>query len=100
MPALLGTSGRSGFPVLGSRDRLIPSVAQQTRLRRRHLRGEAAIFGRGGVIEIGFPETDRQSSQIGSSERRGFGHGGANDRDSENVRLKLHEAVVGSGSAV
>src|SRR5512135_1723609 len=42
----------------------------------------------------GFPEADRESSEIGRSERRRLRHAGAHDRYAEEVCLELHQQVV------
>ena len=46
------------------------------------------------------PEIDGQARQVGGSERGRFGYSWADYRHAENVGLKLHEAVVGRGTAI
>src|ERR1035438_10164662 len=50
--------------------------------------------------EGGGPESSRKACQIRGSEGGGLGHGRTDDRHTEYVSLKLHEAVVGGGSAI
>jgi hypothetical protein len=46
------------------------------------------------------PEIDGQAREVRRTQRSRFGHGRADDRHSENVGLKLHQAVVGGCAAI
>ena len=98
-PGMAQTVKRNVRVDLGAGDRFIPAVPQLACLRGWHFRLKATIF-RCGRAKILLPESDSEASQVGGSERRGFGHGRADDGNSENIGLELHEAVVGGGSAV
>src|ERR1700693_816354 len=89
------------LPVASAGDGLVPAPPQLVHLRLWHVRCKSA-FLLGQVrdyLQI-FPEAYGQASQKRSALSGCLCDRRAHDRYSENVRLKLHESVVGRSAAI
>ena len=84
-----------------SRDGFVPALAKIMGLRAGHARFEALVIpGKIGDCGDVFPDPSGEAGEECCAESGGFGDGGANYGDSENVGLELHERVVGGRAAI
>src|SRR5580692_7570193 len=89
------------LPVASAGDGFVPAPPQLVHLRPWHVRQKSALLP-GQVrdyIQI-FPEAYRQTSEQCGAQSGCLRHRGAHDGYSEDVRLKLHERVVGRSAAI
>src|SRR5206468_85223 len=96
--------GRSGLrvePVEGPRDGLLPELVVLVALGGVHLGLPALVLGPVvAQVVLAGPEPGRQPGRVRGAERRGLRHLGADDRDTEQVGLELHQQVVADHAAV
>ncbi len=88
-------------PALGTSDGFFPFRGQLGGAVPRHRRLEPTIDSPiGGDVTRVAPVSDRQPGEVRGTERRRLEDFRTNDRDAQEVGLKLHEQIVGGGAAV
>src|SRR5664280_3625798 len=88
-------------PVEGPRDGLLPERVLLVAERRVHLGLPGLVLGPVGakVLDLG-PVANREAGGVGRAEGGRLGNLRADDRDTQDVRLELHEQVVEDHAAV
>src|ERR1700722_10710220 len=96
-----GLFSRSRFPCFCARQSFLPSFAQSRNLGAWHPRLKALLQARHGrnLCRVA-PEFHGNPSKICGAELCGFSRRTTNDRDPENVGLKLHQGIIGGATTV
>src|ERR1022692_2514078 len=88
-------------PVERPGDGLLPKRVQFLAPGGFHLRAPGMVHAPAGaeIVDI-LKESDGESGGVGGAEGGGFLHGGAHHRPVQNIRLELHEEIVGDHAAI